>query len=192
MMSPLPLVFSILKIPKIRRAALIGGVALLVVATAWGGYAVIASKFAEQASALEETHGALRNANNRNDALTSALATTAADRDDAENRLVELNKKRGQEAEKLEEFKRENVVLQEKLAQAMVDDPCSIQPLPAAVVRLHHESISAFNAKYRPRQAQQAHSTGGNVPSAGGLDRAVRAVPGTIPAKSNGEPGQDE
>jgi hypothetical protein len=50
MMSPLPLVFSILKIPKIRRAALIGGVALLVVATAWGCYAVIASKFAKQAS----------------------------------------------------------------------------------------------------------------------------------------------
>jgi hypothetical protein len=177
-MFPLSLLFeafSFLKIPNIRQAALIGGAGLLIIGGGWLAYTVIQEKFTSQESAIETASQKLKEANGLNKNLSLSLAQTAEERDDAERRLVELNNKHRQEAKELEEFKRENAELQHKLAKAMADDPCAIQPLPDAAIRLHSESINSFNTRYSAGgKTQQTDTAGGNVPFTRGDDRQIR------------------
>lgn len=165
-------VLSMLKMPNIRRAALIGGAGVIFIGLSWLGYTFIRQKFDNQATEIGKVRDGLSSANELNKALNLSLTHAAADRDEAERRLVELNSKHWQEAQELEIFKRENAKLQQQIAEAMADDPCATKPLPDSAIRLHSDSIKSFNAKYRTRgKTQQANITSGNVPVTGGNDR---------------------
>jgi chromosome segregation ATPase len=177
-MFPLSLLFeafNFLKIPNIRKAALIGGTGLLIIGGVWLVCSTIQQKLTTQASAIEMASQNLQEAEGVNKTLSLSLTQTKEERDDAERRLIELNNKHLQEAKELEVFKRENAELQYKLTEAMADDPCSAQPLPGAAIRLHSESIKSFNTKYSAEgKTQQANTASGNVPIARGTDHKVR------------------
>lgn len=97
---------------------------------------------------LNEVSRALSNSESENGVLKGSVAKAIKQRDQAEMKYEELDKRFRDDHLRQEKTKRENEELALKMAQQQQNNPAANSDIPADVTRMHNDAIKAFNSKY--------------------------------------------
>ncbi|PPC61167.1 hypothetical protein C1Y41_19575 [Pantoea sp. ICBG 1758] len=114
----------------------------------WALFVLQQNKIDRQARIIQSAGETLGQSQQTNKLLRQQLASARSDRTDVENKLSALNAAQASNAEHLNEVKRENEQLRQRMYEAQKNAPGADSRLSGDVKRMHEQAIREFNERY--------------------------------------------